>query len=51
MIFVLVPGGWYGASVYDDVTRRLRARGHRVYPVTLSGLDVPIPPSASRTSR
>lgn len=39
MIFVLVPGGWYDASVYDDVTRRLRAGGHRVHPMTLTGLD------------
>jgi pimeloyl-ACP methyl ester carboxylesterase len=38
MTFVLVPGGWYDAGAYDDVTRRLRARGHRVYPVTLTGL-------------
>lgn len=39
MTFVLVPGGWYDGSVYDDVTRRLHARGHRVHPVTLTGLD------------
>lgn len=39
MIFVLIPGGWHDSSVYDDVTRRLRACGHRVYPVTLTGLD------------
>jgi len=37
--FVLVPGGWYDASVYDDVTRQLRTRCHGVYPVTLTGLD------------
>lgn len=39
MTFVLIPGGWYDSSVYNDVTRRLRACGHRVYPVTLTGLD------------
>lgn len=26
MTFVLIPGGWYDSSVYDYVTRRVRAR-------------------------
>ncbi|GII88180.1 hypothetical protein Ssi03_61700 [Sphaerisporangium siamense] len=36
--FVLVPGPWMGAWVWEPVTRGLRARGHPVSPVTLSGL-------------
>ena len=34
--FVLVAGAWMGA--WEPVTRGLRALGHRVHPVTLSGL-------------
>jgi pimeloyl-ACP methyl ester carboxylesterase len=36
--FVLVPGAWLGGWAWRDVTDRLRADGHRVYPVTLTGL-------------
>jgi pimeloyl-ACP methyl ester carboxylesterase len=36
--FVLVPGGWHGGWDYRPVTERLRARGHTVYELTLSGL-------------
>lgn len=36
--FVLVPGAWLGAWVWEDVAGRLRARGHRVVPLTLPGL-------------
>lgn len=36
--FVLVPGFWLGAWAWSGVTRRLRAAGHDVYPVTLTGL-------------
>lgn len=36
--FVLVPGFWLGAWAWRPVTRRLRAGGHEVYPVTLTGL-------------
>jgi pimeloyl-ACP methyl ester carboxylesterase len=36
--FVLVPGAWLGAWAWDDVTAALRAEGHGVYPVTLSGV-------------
>jgi pimeloyl-ACP methyl ester carboxylesterase len=39
--FVLVPGAWLGGWVWEPVTRGLRARGHEVYAVTLSGLDEP----------
>lgn len=36
--FVLVGGAWIGAWAWQDVTRRLRARGHQVYPLSLTGL-------------
>ena len=35
---VLVPGFWLGAWAWAEVTGRLRAAGHDVYPVTLTGL-------------
>jgi hypothetical protein len=35
---VLVPGFWLGAWAWAEVTSRLRAAGHDVYPVTLTGL-------------
>ena len=36
--FVLVPGMWLGGWAWRDVAEWLRAAGHRVYPVTLTGL-------------
>ncbi|MFI6950316.1 alpha/beta fold hydrolase [Streptomyces sp. NPDC050422] len=36
--FVLVAGAWLGAPAWDDVVPGLRAAGHGVYPVTLSGI-------------
>jgi len=36
--FVLVPGFWLGGWAWQAVAEPLRAAGHRVYPVTLSGL-------------
>ncbi|MEV0274283.1 hypothetical protein AB0H43_36395 [Hamadaea sp. NPDC050747] len=36
--FVLVAGARLGAWAWDDVVPHLRAAGHGVYPVTLSGL-------------
>jgi pimeloyl-ACP methyl ester carboxylesterase len=36
--YVLVPGFWVGAWVWRPVTTALRARGHEVYPMTLTGL-------------
>jgi pimeloyl-ACP methyl ester carboxylesterase len=36
--FVLVPGMWLGAWAWRDVAADLRARGHDVYPLTLTGL-------------
>jgi pimeloyl-ACP methyl ester carboxylesterase len=36
--FVLVPGFWLGAWVWEAVGRELRAEGHEVHAVTLTGL-------------
>lgn len=36
--YVLVGGAWIGAWAWRDVTRSLRAHGHDVHPVTLTGL-------------
>ncbi|WFE48988.1 alpha/beta hydrolase [Micromonospora sp. WMMD1155] len=36
--FVLVPGFWLGAWAWREVTATLRAQGHEVYPMTLTGL-------------
>jgi pimeloyl-ACP methyl ester carboxylesterase len=37
--FVLVPGAWLGAWVWEPVVAELRARGHEAIAVTLAGLD------------
>jgi pimeloyl-ACP methyl ester carboxylesterase len=37
-LVVLVPGACLGGWAWQDVARDLRARGHDVYPVTLTGL-------------
>jgi pimeloyl-ACP methyl ester carboxylesterase len=36
--YVLVVGAWLGAWAWQDVARRLRSRGHEVYPLSLTGL-------------
>lgn len=36
--FVLVAGAWLGSWAWDDVVPALRAAGHGVHPVTLSGV-------------
>jgi len=36
--YVLVPGFWLGAWAWRPVTEALRANGHKVYPMTLTGL-------------
>jgi pimeloyl-ACP methyl ester carboxylesterase len=36
--FILVPGAWLGGWVWERVAPLLRADGHKVYPITLSGL-------------
>jgi len=45
--FVLVPGAWLGAWAWDEVAAGLRAEGHGVYPVTLSGLAEKAGPDAA----
>jgi pimeloyl-ACP methyl ester carboxylesterase len=37
--FVLIPGAWMGAWVWEEVADGLRALGHHVSAVTLSGLS------------
>lgn len=37
--FVLIPGAWMGAWVWEPVTYRLRELGHEVHPIALSGLN------------
>lgn len=39
MKFVLVPGAWAGAWLWDEVVEYLRTKGHEVHSLTLSGLD------------
>lgn len=36
--YVLVPGGWHGGWYFQSLADALRARGHRAYPITLTGL-------------
>ncbi|GAA4904146.1 pimeloyl-ACP methyl ester carboxylesterase [Stackebrandtia albiflava] len=36
--YVLVPGAWLGGWAWDDVGERLRAQGHDVHQVTLTGV-------------
>ncbi|GIG92473.1 alpha/beta fold hydrolase [Plantactinospora endophytica] len=36
--FVLVPGFWLGAWAWREVTEGLRAAGHQVHPLTLTGV-------------
>ena len=36
--YILVPGLWIGGWAWRDVTRALRAAGHDVYPLTLTGV-------------
>lgn len=36
--FVLVAGAWLDSSAWDEVAAELRAAGHGVHPLTLSGL-------------
>jgi pimeloyl-ACP methyl ester carboxylesterase len=45
--FVLIPGGWYGGWVFEAVARPVRARGHTVHSVTLSGLGEQAAPAAN----
>jgi pimeloyl-ACP methyl ester carboxylesterase len=37
--FVLIPGMCHGGWSFGELTEQLRADGHRVYPVTLTGIS------------
>jgi pimeloyl-ACP methyl ester carboxylesterase len=37
-IYVLVPGAWLGGWVWKKITPMLEEKGHKVYPVTLTGM-------------
>ncbi|WP_249119737.1 alpha/beta fold hydrolase [Bradyrhizobium sp. AUGA SZCCT0158] len=40
----MIPGGWQGGWVYQQVAEILAAHGHKALPITLSGLgDAPAP--------
>ena len=39
---VLVPGAFHGAWYYSPIMPRLRAAGHEVFAISLSGLDGPV---------
>ncbi|WP_306839397.1 alpha/beta fold hydrolase [Catenuloplanes nepalensis] len=39
MNYVLIPGAWHGAWVWQPVARRLREAGHRALPLTMPGVD------------
>ncbi|MEU4191914.1 alpha/beta fold hydrolase [Kribbella sp. NPDC026611] len=48
MTYVLLPGGWHGGWVWDEIAEGLRARGHQAVAVTLDGLEEePAPGSAT----
>lgn len=36
--YVLVPGGWHGGWYFQSFAEALRARGHRAYAITLTGV-------------
>src|SRR4051812_29929435 len=36
--YVLIPGFWLGGWAWESVTAELRAHGHDVYPVDLTGM-------------
>ncbi|WP_405058539.1 alpha/beta hydrolase [Kribbella sp. NBC_01505] len=48
MEFVLVPGGWQGGWVFDEVAAELRSAGHAVEAVTLAGLGPDDPADPDR---
>jgi pimeloyl-ACP methyl ester carboxylesterase len=37
--FVLIPGMCHGGWCFDELTRELRAEGHTVHPLTLTGIS------------
>jgi pimeloyl-ACP methyl ester carboxylesterase len=36
--YVLVPRAWLGGWVWKKITPKLEEKGHKVYPVTLTGM-------------
>lgn len=46
MDIILVPGFWLDASSWSEITPPLVAAGHRVYPLTLPGLEAADAPRA-----
>jgi pimeloyl-ACP methyl ester carboxylesterase len=44
----MVPGGWQGGWVFDEVAAELRSAGHEVEAVTLAGLEPDGPADPSR---
>jgi pimeloyl-ACP methyl ester carboxylesterase len=46
--YVLIPGAWHGGWVWRPVAERLRASGHRAFPLTLPGLGDGDDPSGRR---
>ncbi|UAY54157.1 alpha/beta fold hydrolase [Arachidicoccus terrestris] len=38
-IFVLIPGGWHGGWAFDSIQERLEKMGHKLFPLTLPGLE------------
>lgn len=47
--YVLVGGAWLGAWAWTDVANRLRARGHDVRPISLTGLGERVAEAAPET--
>lgn len=45
--FILIPGGWQGGWVYQQVAEILTEHGHRALPITLSGLGDAAAPTAN----
>ncbi len=37
-VYILVPGAWLGGWVWKKITPMLEEKGHKVYPVTLTGM-------------
>ncbi|MGV9275724.1 alpha/beta fold hydrolase [Streptomyces griseosporeus] len=48
MKFLMVPGGWQGGWVFDQVAAELRREGHQVEAVTLAGLEPDGPADVDR---